>query len=109
MADRPHRGGRGGGNFRGGRGGGGGGRGGGGAGSGAANAQQQQQQERERPKKENILDLKKYMDKRITVKFNGGREGSFFFLTSFPFALNFPLLLLPFPLLFLLLDDEMGD
>jgi len=29
----------------------------------------------ERPKKENILDLGKYMDKRITVKFNGGREG----------------------------------
>jgi hypothetical protein len=31
--------------------------------------------ERDRPKKENILDLAKYMDKRITVKFNGGREG----------------------------------
>lgn len=30
----------------------------------------------ERPKKENILDLSKYMDKRITVKFSGGREGS---------------------------------
>uniref|UniRef100_A0A0B7KEH0 Sm domain-containing protein n=1 Tax=Bionectria ochroleuca TaxID=29856 RepID=A0A0B7KEH0_BIOOC len=30
--------------------------------------------ERERPKKENILDLSKYMDKEITVKFNGGRE-----------------------------------
>lgn len=29
----------------------------------------------ERPKKENILDLTKYMDKEITVKFNGGREG----------------------------------
>ncbi|KAL3956604.1 hypothetical protein ACCO45_009450 [Purpureocillium lilacinum] len=28
----------------------------------------------ERPKKENILDLAKYMDKQITVKFNGGRE-----------------------------------
>ncbi|KAF2727287.1 U6 snRNA-associated Sm-like protein LSm7 [Polyplosphaeria fusca] len=27
-----------------------------------------------RPKKENILDLSKYMDKRITVKFSGGRE-----------------------------------
>lgn len=60
-----HRGGRGGGR---GRGGGGdrGGRGGGGAGG----AQQQQ----ERPKKENILDLAKYMNKGITVKFNGGRE-----------------------------------
>ncbi|KUI57054.1 U6 snRNA-associated Sm-like protein LSm7 [Cytospora mali] len=28
----------------------------------------------QRPKKENILDLSKYSDKRITVKFNGGRE-----------------------------------
>ncbi|KAF7546648.1 hypothetical protein G7Z17_g8287 [Cylindrodendrum hubeiense] len=71
MSDRPnHRGGRGGGgghggNFRGGR---GGGRGGGGAGGG------NQSGERERPKKENILDLAKYMDKQITVKFNGGRE-----------------------------------
>ncbi|KAL8940483.1 MAG: hypothetical protein Q9211_002244 [Gyalolechia sp. 1 TL-2023] len=58
--------------FRGGRGGRGGrdqrgGRGGGsrgGAGQGQA----------EKPKKENILDLTKYMDKEITVKFNGGRE-----------------------------------
>jgi U6 snRNA-associated Sm-like protein LSm7 len=30
----------------------------------------------ERPKKENILDLGKYMDKAITVKFTGGREGT---------------------------------
>ncbi|MCJ1274623.1 Sm-like protein lsm7 [Puttea exsequens] len=28
----------------------------------------------EKPKKENILDLTKYMDKEIAVKFNGGRE-----------------------------------
>ncbi|KAI1403157.1 like-Sm domain-containing protein [Hypoxylon fuscum] len=73
MADRGHyRGGRGGGG-RGGRGGRGGGRGGHGADSnhppGSAPPQ-----ERERPKKENILDLSKYVDKRITVKFNGGRE-----------------------------------
>lgn len=59
--------------FRGGRGGGrGGDRGGrgggrGGAQSGGAGA--------ERPKKENILDLSKYMDKQLTVKFSGGREG----------------------------------
>ena len=26
-------------------------------------------------KKENILDLNKYMDKAVTVKFSGGREG----------------------------------
>ncbi|KAK3905526.1 hypothetical protein C8A05DRAFT_12652 [Staphylotrichum tortipilum] len=76
MSDRPHRG-----TSRGGpRGGGGrgGGRGGGGAGGAAAagGAGGAGAQERERPKKENILDLKKYMDKRITVKFNGGREAT---------------------------------
>ncbi|KAL1861152.1 U6 snRNP-associated protein Lsm7 [Paecilomyces lecythidis] len=65
------------GSFRGGRGRGGGehrgGRGshptqhrGGGAGGGA--------QQQEKPKKENILDLTKYMDKQVNVKFNGGRE-----------------------------------
>lgn len=54
-------------NRGGGRGGGGGYRGGGyGGGS---------QQQAEKPKKENILDLTKYMDKAITVKFTGGREG----------------------------------
>ncbi|KAI1417190.1 like-Sm domain-containing protein [Hypoxylon sp. FL1857] len=76
MADRAHyRGGRGGGggHSRGARGGRGGGRGGYGADSGASGGGAQQQ-ERERPKKENILDLSKYVDKRITVKFNGGRE-----------------------------------
>jgi len=31
--------------------------------------------DQEKPKKENILDLGKYSDKRIIVKFNGGREG----------------------------------
>ena len=71
MSDRPQRGGdsgRGGGRGGSSRGGGrgGGGRGGGGAGK-----------DGERPKKENILDLSKYMDKQITVKFNGGREGMF--------------------------------
>lgn len=56
----------------GGRGGDRGGRGGGrgGAHGGAAGGQT------ERPKKENILDLSKYMDKQITVKFSGGREGT---------------------------------
>lgn len=29
----------------------------------------------EKPKKENILDLTKYMDKELVVRFNGGREG----------------------------------
>ncbi|TDZ15543.1 U6 snRNA-associated Sm-like protein LSm7 [Colletotrichum orbiculare MAFF 240422] len=79
MADRgSHRGGGGGGG-RGGGGGGGyrGGRGGGGRGGGQGNdrgGHQGASGERERPKKENILDLSKYMDKQITVKFNGGRE-----------------------------------
>ena len=56
------------GNFRGGRGAArrGDHRGGRGGGSGGS---------AEKPKKENILDLTKYMDKQITVKFNGGREG----------------------------------
>jgi len=58
----------GGGGFRGGRGGGrGGAHGPGGDKAGGDKAA-------ERPKKENILDLAKYMDKQITVKFNGGRE-----------------------------------
>jgi U6 snRNA-associated Sm-like protein LSm7 len=68
--------------FRGGRGGRGGGgdrRGGqqnrGGAGGGGGGAHQQQQQQQEKPKKENILDLTKYMDREVNVKFNGGREG----------------------------------
>lgn len=71
MSERGHRGGRGrGGDHRGGRG--GGGRGGGDrAGHGGQHGSQ------EKPKKENILDLGKYMDKRITVKFNGGREGMY--------------------------------
>ena len=64
------------GHFRGGRGSGRGGgdsghRGGRGGGRGGAHGSQQQ----DKPKKENILDLGKYMDKEITVKFNGGREG----------------------------------
>lgn len=61
--------------FRGGRGGGrGGDRGGRGGGRGGAQSGGAQT---ERPKKENILDLSKYMDKQITVKFSGGREGAF--------------------------------
>jgi small nuclear ribonucleoprotein (snRNP)-like protein len=73
MSERGHqRGGRGGGRGehrggRGGRGGHGGERGGHGHGGGSS----------EKPKKENILDLGKYMDKQVTVKFNGGREGMF--------------------------------
>lgn len=62
------------GQFRGGRGGGRGGRGGGDRG-GRGGAQSGGQQQQERPKKENILNLDKYMDKEIMVKFSGGREG----------------------------------
>ena len=55
---------------------------GGGAGAGDRGGAQQQ----EKPKKENILDLNKYMDKEVRVKFNGGREGMFFLsFLSFPF------------------------
>ncbi|KAI9860898.1 MAG: Sm-like protein lsm7 [Trichoglossum hirsutum] len=70
------------GNFRGGRGSGGRGRGGdsesshrggGGRGGGGRGGGHQQA---ERPKKENILDLTRYLDKEIGVKFNGGREGT---------------------------------
>jgi U6 snRNA-associated Sm-like protein LSm7 len=56
------------GSFRGGRGGGRGGRQQQKTGGGAA--------QQEKPKKENILDLGKYMDKEVQVKFNGGREGT---------------------------------
>lgn len=60
-------------NFRGGRGGRGdrGGRGGGSDRGGRGGAQAGGTDR----KKENILDLTKYMDQEITVKFNGGREG----------------------------------
>ena len=75
MADRGNRGGRGGGGYRGGRGGNRGGAGGSGAGGNQGGGAQGGGRG-ERPKKENILDLKKYMDQRITVKFNGGREGT---------------------------------
>lgn len=72
--------------FRGGRGGRGGSehrgaRGGAGAGAGAGRGAGNQGQA-EKPKKENILDLTKYMDKEITVKFNGGREGMHVFTSS---------------------------
>ncbi|CAF9917041.1 MAG: Sm-like protein lsm7 [Alectoria fallacina] len=64
------------GNFRGrgGGGGGGGGRGGGERGRGGGGRGGGHAQGVEKPKKENILDLAKYMDKQIMVKFNGGRE-----------------------------------
>jgi len=76
------RGGRGGGRGRGRGGGQGGGHGehssGGRGGRGGGHHQEQT----ERPKKENILDLKKYVDKSVKVKFNGGREGTFVFFSS---------------------------
>ena len=65
------------GNFRGrGGGGGGGGRGASDRGSGRGGRGAHSQAGGEKPKKENILDLTKYMDKEIAVKFNGGREGA---------------------------------
>ncbi|KAM3440310.1 hypothetical protein NHJ13734_003328 [Beauveria thailandica] len=82
MSERPaHRGGRGGrgdgGYHRGGGGRGGSSRGGGGGGGGGDRGGHRSAgsgEGGEKPKKENILDLTKYMDKQITVKFNGGRE-----------------------------------
>ncbi|KAI1609172.1 hypothetical protein EDD37DRAFT_141930 [Exophiala viscosa] len=65
------------GHFRGGDrrgGGGGGGRGGRGGGRGGGAASNQANQSHEKPKKENILDLAKYVNKQVNVKFNGGRE-----------------------------------
>ena len=61
------------------RGGAGGGRGGhrGGRGGGGNRGGGAQSSQTERPKKENILDLTKYMDKQVNVKFNGGRESEF--------------------------------
>ncbi|KAL8383567.1 hypothetical protein RB595_010659 [Gaeumannomyces hyphopodioides] len=73
MADRPQRGGGGSrGGFRG-RGGGGRGRGDGHSGGGRGD-HHSGGGDRDRPKKENILDLARYMDKEVQVKFNGGRE-----------------------------------
>ncbi|KAE9979878.1 hypothetical protein EG328_000636 [Venturia inaequalis] len=63
------------GNFRGGRGNrggrgesrGGGGRGGRGGGGAGADS-------KDKPKKENIIDLNRFLDKQLKVKFSGGRE-----------------------------------
>lgn len=55
--------------------GGGGSRGGRGGGGGGASTAPQQKEER---KKEVILDLAKFVDKKIRVKFQGGREGESF-------------------------------
>lgn len=58
----------------------GGGRGGRGGSRGGARTQghggRGQQPQQERPKKEAILNLGKYVDQRLRVKFAGGREGS---------------------------------
>ena len=64
------------GSFRGGR---GRGRGGGyyNQSRGGGGGDRSQQHPPERPKKENILDLSKYMDKEVNVKFSGGREGMY--------------------------------
>lgn len=46
-------------------------------GRGGASGGGASQHQTEKPKKENILDLSKYMDKEVHVKFNGGREGKY--------------------------------
>lgn len=73
------------GNFRGRGGGGGGGRGGGERGRGGG-GRGGHTQGPEKPKKENILDLAKYMDKEIMVKFNGGRESELTSVRGFVFG-----------------------
>lgn len=74
------------GNFRG-RGGGSGGRGSSTSGHrGGRGGSSQTAGGGEKPKKENILDLTKYMDKEITVKFTGGREGEEKLLYDFVLA-----------------------
>lgn len=90
------------GSFRGGR----GGRGGGGDRRGAHSTQQNrsggardggsgggahQSRDQEKPKKENILDLGKYMDKEVIVKFSGGREGMFTISSDPYLSFNVPL------------------
>lgn len=52
--------------------GGSGARGGGNSGRGGAGGAKSE----DKPKREAILDLSKYLDKRIRVKFTGGREGT---------------------------------
>lgn len=48
----------------------------GGRGGSSGRGSSQQQSSTERPKKENILDLNRFMNKQMKVKFNGGREGN---------------------------------
>lgn len=62
--------------FRGGRGGPGAGSGRGGGRGGGNQGSYNRDQQQERKPREAILDLAKFMDKAITVKFNGGREGA---------------------------------
>jgi U6 snRNA-associated Sm-like protein LSm7 len=65
------------GRFRNARGGSRGGGRGGGHGGGRGGHHKDSGSAAERPKKENILDLNRFMDKQMRVKFNGGREGTF--------------------------------
>jgi len=62
------------------RGGGGGGRGGGGPGRGGGGGRGGGPSAggADKPKREAILDLAKYQNERIRVKFTGGREGQLF-------------------------------
>lgn len=45
------------------------------------------QQGADKPRREAILDLSKYVDERIRVKFTGGREGESPYPTESPFLL----------------------
>jgi hypothetical protein len=48
----------------------------GGRGGASGRGGSHQQSGAEKPKKENILDLNRFMNKQMKVKFNGGREGN---------------------------------
>lgn len=58
--------------------------GGRGGGRGGGNQGSYNRDQQERKPREAILDLAKFMDKAITVKFNGGREGKCYLYPYFP-------------------------
>jgi U6 snRNA-associated Sm-like protein LSm7 len=54
-----------------------------GGGSGARHGPQGPQPTMDKPKREAILDLSKYVNEKIRVKFTGGREGFVLFLSIY--------------------------
>ena len=60
-----------------------------------------QRQQAEKKKKETIIDLTKYLDKKIRVKFSGGREASGILKGKMSISFS-PLMFLLFGILFLI-------